>query len=422
MNGFAQCGRNLAEPRPIATCVARMQWIADGRASSISPKLRGTIAVFGFLWSARMVASRSMVAVFIGALGIACAGSGVSASHAMAHPRLERGEVRPEASASRASPGPWWLAFESETLNTLIAEAGRGTALPASGGRLDLPAAEIGVSVAYVALLVQTLSLTYIDSARAAMRRQTQLITASPGPHDDFSQELKRREAGAAASMKKIDAQREAQLASLAARSHLPEERLQKAIADEVAARKQPRLAIPLPQAIPAALLANRDDIQLAAALYGIDPQARLAGTIDAAEDTGGSGQEADADLPGYPLFPEAVAQGRAEVAEALRRLQASSDAAVDANRRVREAKALFEQGKARMSRGEMSEIQMLEDYQGLMLDLQRLAASNGNLAIAWIALMASLGSRAPVVLHAPHAPDAAALRARPRMAGAVSF
>jgi outer membrane protein TolC len=337
----------------------------------------------------------------------------------MARPSLTHGAGQPAASASRASAGPWWLAFESETLNTLVTEASRGAA---SNGRLDMQAPEVGVSAAYVGLLVQMLSLTYIDSARAAARRQLQLVSASPALHDDFREELKHREADATSSMKKIDAQRDVQLAFLAARSRLSAEALQKAIADEVAARKQPRLALPLPQALPAALLANRDDIQLAAALYGIDPQAGLAGTIDAAEDTGEGGQEADTDLPGYPLFPEAVAQGRAEVAEALRKLQATSDAAAVANRRVRDAKVSFEQAKTRMSRGEMSEVQVLEEYQALMLELQRLAMSNGNLAIGWIALMASLGSRTPVVLHAPHAPDAAGLRARPRMAGALSF
>jgi len=365
-----------------------------------------------------MVAGRSMVAMLVGALGIACAGSGVSASHAMARTSSTRGEGQPVASASRASAGPWWLAFESETLNALVAQASRGVA---SDGRLDMQAPEVGVSAAYVGLLVQTLSLTYIESARAAARRQLQLVSANPAPHDDFREELKHREADATSSMKKIDAQQGVQLAFLAARSRLSAEALQKAIADEVAVRKQPRLALPLPQALPAALLANRDDIQLAAALYGIDPQAGLSGTIVAAEDTGEGGEEADTDLPGYPLFPEAVAQGRAEVAEALRKLQATHDAAVAANRRVRDAKVSFEQAKTRMSRGEMSEVQVLEEYQALMLDLQRLAVSNGNLAIGWIALMASLGSRTPVVLHAPHAPDAV-LRARPRMAGALSF
>ncbi|MET3441877.1 hypothetical protein ABIC94_002639 [Variovorax paradoxus] len=373
-----------------------------------------------------MMANRSMVAMLVAALGIACAGSGMSASHAMTHPGLERAEGLPAESAPRASARPWWLAFESETLNTLVAEAARSpasTASTASAGRLDAPAAEIGVSAAYVGLLVQTLSLTYIDSARAAARRQSQLIAVSPALLGDFSKELKHREAEATASIKKIDTQRGAQLAFLAARSRLPEERLQKAIDDEVAARKQPRFALPAPEALPAVLLANRDDIQLAAALYGIDPHTRLDGTIDAAGDAGESDQESGAeDLPGYPLFPDAVAQGRAEVAGALRKLQAMSAAVVEANRHVREAKALFEQSKTRMSRGEMSEVQVLEDYQGLMLDLQRLTVSNGNLAIAWIALMASLGSRTPLVLQAPQVPGTAALRARPRMVGAFSF
>jgi outer membrane protein TolC len=373
-----------------------------------------------------MVASRSMVAMLVGALGIACAGSGMSASHAMAHPRLERAEGPPAESAPRASARPWWLAFESETLNTLIAEAGRNAASAASANsaeRLDAPAVEIGVSASYVALLAHTLGLTYIDSARAAARRQSQLIAASPAPHDDFSRELTRREAGATASMKKIEVQREAQLAFLAARSSLPEEKLQKAIDDEVAARKQPRFALPLPEALPAVLLANRDDIQLAAALYGIDPQTRLDGTIDAAEEDPDEGDRvAGADLSGYPLFSDAMAQGRAEVSGALRKLQAASAAAADANRRAREAKGLFEESKTRMSRGEMSEIQVLEDYQGLMLDLQRLTVSNGNLAIAWITLMASLGSRTPLVLHAPHAPAAAGLGGRSRLVGAFAF
>jgi outer membrane protein TolC len=327
-----------------------------------------------------MVASRSMVAMLVGALGIACAGSGMSASHAMAHPRLERAEGPPAESAPRASARPWWLAFESETLNTLIAEAGRNAASAASANsaeRLDAPAVEIGVSASYVALLAHTLGLTYIDSARAF----------------------------------------------LAARSSLPEEKLQKAIDDEVAARKQPRFALPLPEALPAVLLANRDDIQLAAALYGIDPQTRLDGTIDAAEEDPDEGDRvAGADLSGYPLFSDALAQGRAEVSGALRKLQAASAAAADANRRVREAKGLFEESKTRMSRGEMSEIQVLEDYQGLMLDLQRLTVSNGNLAIAWITLMASLGSRTPLVLHAPHAPAAAGLGGRSRLVGAFAF
>lgn len=366
-----------------------------------------------------MVASRSMVAMLVGALGIACAGSGMSASHAKAHAGPEGAELHP-ARPSHTSASPWWLAFESETLNALVAQASRGAV---STGRLGEPAPEVGVSAAYVGLLVQTLALTYIDNARAAAHRQSQLIAASSAPHDDFSKELKHREAEATASMKKIDAQREGQLAFLAARSSLPREKLQKAIADEVAARKQPRFALPLAHAVPAVLLANRDDVQLAAALYGIDPQSRLEGAIDAEEAGAGEGdQEHATDLPGYPLFPDAVAQGRAEVAEALRKLQATGAAAADANRRVREANALFEQSKAQMSLGKMSEVQVLEDYQGLMLELQRLTVSNGNLAIAWIALMARLGSRTPVVLRAPQVPGTAALQSKPRLAGAFSF
>ncbi|MET3493238.1 hypothetical protein [Variovorax boronicumulans] len=373
-----------------------------------------------------------MVAMLVGALGIACAGSGVSASYATVQSGAGHRELRAADVSAGLAARPWWSAFQSETLDALIAQARRDGTLPAGGthpngasntSNLEGPATEVGVSAAYVALLVQTLSLTYIDNARAAAQRQSQLMAASPAVHDDFSRELARREATARTSLKKIDAMREVQLADLALRARMPAEALQKTIADEVAARRLPHFAASLPQALPAVLLANRDDIQLAASLYGIEPRMLLAGTIRAAGQDGdaedGSDPDPDAQLPGYPLFPQAVAQGRAEVAEALRRLQARSGLAAAAEQRAREAKAMFEMSKTRLDRREISEVQMLEDFQGLMLDQQRLAAAHGDLAIAWIGLMASLGSRTPVVLRASPARDAAAaLRARPALVG----
>jgi outer membrane protein TolC len=365
-----------------------------------------------------MVTSRSMVAMLIGALGIACAGSGVSASLAVAHAGLERQEALPAESALRPSASPWWSAFGSQTLDSLIAAARRAADAAGAGGRLDAPSVEIGVSAAYVAVLARTLRLTYIENVRLAVRRQSQLMAANPALYGDFGQELKRREAGAEASAKTLEEQREAQFAFLADRCHMPVEALKKAVGEMAAEREIPQFAAPVPSALPAALLANRDDIQLAASLHGIEPLALLEGTVDATDESGGGTREADADLPGYPLYPHAVAQGRAEVAEALRRLQALSDSAAGAHRRVDEAKALFELSKTRMSRGELSEVQMLEDFQGLMLELQKMAATDGDLSIAWVALVASLGSRTPVVLRATPASNAAAFRGLPGLAG----
>jgi outer membrane protein TolC len=91
---------------------------------------------------------------------------------------------------------------------------------------------------------------------------------------------------------------------------------------------------------------------------------------------------------------------------------------AADASGRASRAKDEFKRSKVRMSRGDMSEVQMLEDFQGLMLDRQRLAAADGELAIAWIALIASLGSQAPVVLRGSVMPETAAFRARPGLVG----
>ena len=79
--------------------------------------------------------SRSMVAMLVGALGIACAGSGVSASYAMAH----REALPVAAPALRSGARPWWSAFGSETLNTLIADAGHGAAASSDGSRQGAP-------------------------------------------------------------------------------------------------------------------------------------------------------------------------------------------------------------------------------------------------------------------------------------------
>ncbi|REM67673.1 hypothetical protein DSI38_09890 [Mycobacterium tuberculosis] len=41
--------------------------------------------------------------------------------------------------------------------------------------------------------------------------------------------------------------------------------------------------------------------------------------------------------------------------------------------------------------------MQLMEDFQGLLLDLHVLAAANGELALAWVVLMGSIGSGASI-------------------------
>lgn len=84
--------------------------------------------------------------------------------------------------------------------------------------------------------------------------------------------------------------------------------------------------------------------------------------------------------------------QARDQVAGALQHLQMQSDIANTAYARVVDARADFEASKRRRDRGDISEVQLMEDFQGLLLDLHVLAAANGELAMAWVLFMGNVG------------------------------
>jgi len=149
------------------------------------------------------------------------------------------------------------------------------------------------------------------------------------------------------------------------------------------------------------ALLVNRDDVNLAAALYGVDSAALLGGVIETTDeltittppDDSEENDGAETVLPGHPLYLAVVAHARKEASEALYRLQARSDIANTAYSRVQRAGAEFDASNRRRDRGEVSEVLLMEDFQTMLQDLRALAVANGELAIAWIALIDRLGS-----------------------------
>lgn len=289
---------------------------------------------------------------------------------------LEHG-THARAPVPQAAARPWWSGFEDASLDQLMA-ASRGTAAP-------------GVAAAYIALKVKTLELGYLENTRAAAARQAVLISANPPRHDDFAKELAARQADADTTIGKLKAQRASYISYLAAQCHMPESALSELLADALQDTALPRFSAEVPRGLPMAVLARRSDINLAAALYDADPGAMPDGVIDA------SGEAQDIDMPDKPLYANAVMQARDQVAGALRHLQMQSDIANTAYRRVADARSDFESSKRRRDRGEISEVQLMEDFQGLLLDLHVLAAANGELALAWVVFMGSIGGDAPV-------------------------
>lgn len=321
------------------------------------------------------------MAALCGALAIACASTSIAMVHStsvLAAGMFVDHKARTQTQA-QAGAQPWWAGFEDVAMNRLMA-ASKGTA-------------ESGVASAYIALKVKTLELLYLENTRDAVVRQSALIKDSTLPHDDFAKQLAARQASAQTTIGKLQAQRASYLSYLATQCHMPEAALKEMLADALQDRSLPRFAAEVPSELPMAVLANRNDINLAAALYGADPAAMPGGAIDATEES-----LDDIDMPGEPpLYTQAVAQAREQVAGALHRLRMQSDIANTAYARVANARAGFESSKLRRDRGEISEVQLMEDFQGLLLDLHVLAAANGELALAWVVLMGSIGNGASV-------------------------
>ncbi|NVM87028.1 hypothetical protein FHT32_000651 [Variovorax sp. SG517] len=327
-----------------------------------------------------MKRSRMLAAAMCGTLAIACAGTSIamvrSTSVLAAGMFVDRGEARTRA---RMEPQSWWVGFEDPAMNRLMAASHGGNA-------------EAGIAATYIALKVKTLELVYLENTRAAVSRQAALIKNSALPHDDFAKQLAQRRSAAQTAIEKLQAQRASYIAYLARLCRTSEAALEEMLADALQSKQLPRFAADVPRELPMAVLANRNDINLAAALYGADPSAMPEGTIDAAAD-----EARDIEMPGKPLYAHAVAQAREQVAEALQRLRMQSDIANAAYAHVVNAREAFEASKLRRDRGEISEVQLMEDYQGLLLDLHVLAAANGELALAWVVFMGSIGSGASI-------------------------
>lgn len=339
-----------------------------------------------------MIRSWALMAIMCGSLALGCAG----ASRAMTSTSWAPDAEPPIDDAMRARSQPWWSGFDDETMSELIESARLRSASAGPAKSLDAIPVEVGVAAAYVSLRVHMLGLTYLENARSAITRQLQLMIASKPQHDDFIRELNQRKVRTDDLIKKINAQRDIHLAFLSAQCGMSQEELNAVIDStrEDRTRTLPHFQSPVPHALPAALLLNRNDVNLAAALYGIDPAERLSGAIEAMDESTGSteSEELEATHPDYPLYAAVVAQARSEVSEALHHLQAQSDIADTAYTRVQSAKSGFQASKERRDRGQMSEVRLMEDFQELLHELQALSVANGDLAVAWIALIGRLG------------------------------
>jgi hypothetical protein len=165
-------------------------------------------------------------------------------------------------------------------------------------------------------------------STSIAMVHSTSVLAAGM-----FADHGAQRQRAADATIGELEAQRTSYLSYLAARCHLSQAALDTLLADALQSKSLPRFAAEVPRELPVAVTLDRND----------------------------------------------------QVADALQNLRMHSDIANTAYARVVDARTDFKASKQSRDRGDISEVQLMEDFQGLLLDLHVLAAANDELAMAWV-------------------------------------
>jgi outer membrane protein TolC len=303
--------------------------------------------------------------------------------------------------------GGWWAGFNDTVLNLLHAmAAGRG----ARATTRNDDCAPAALTVAYVQLRVLSLRLTVLQSMLATANRQSTLIGSGSGSGNgnataDSSRDvLARRVESITTQIRNLQLLRLHFLQVLSQQTGLPEMQMTEVLRPTLREQTVPRFFMNLPARLPAELLRQRSDVahlerqltkesarspaaakRLADYTRGLDGWilAEGADSDTAAQDAPAA--DADADLA-------LLQRSRTEVAQDLRDLSERAKAVSMLGQLVDNRRAEFELTRQRQQMGQASELESTERYFVMLADTDRLAAVNGELALAWIGLQRSTG------------------------------
>lgn len=348
---------------------------------------------------------------------------GVSASVVVEPADAKEGTTAQPATA-------WWMGFDDATLNLLAhrareREGGLARLTPGSPAeaaeRADFTQRQVVAS--YVGARVLSARWLALNELATATARQVALLQASTGADNRAGAERQELMATLALRAERV-AQQQAALAlqragllqQLATACGMEPGELGEVLAPVLARSDVPSFGSAVPARLPRSILRSRADVAAAEAAVvrslrsAGSPQHELvlrmqqsAGWID--PDRG----DAAAAVPGAagspttrPEFEELdalLAQATQEVAQNLRtlseraRLQAERAQLADASRQA------FLAARQRLEKGELSELLVLEQYQRLLSESDRYASACGELAMAWLQLVASTGASTQVLV-----------------------
>lgn len=291
------------------------------------------------------------------------------------------------AAAGSVHAAPWWSAFHDATLNLVLASAAP-----------NAPQLELQAQLAddYVRLRAYGVRLTTARVLAGALQRQQDLLGADSEDARKLAT-LSHEAQSRVAQFERLRAQSLEALAAHAAPQRTPQE--WGTLLEPLLLDTRPLLPdFELPDTVSGLVLRRRADVAAAEAELARDGRSSGAEQLRLARYLQALATPITADAQPQPLLQKLLApedvlqQARRDVAQRLALLAAREHEAREQlalMQKLQPAYALVDQA---WRQGKATELQALQAYTAMLMEQDRMAAMNGQLALAWIAWQAGIG------------------------------
>jgi outer membrane protein TolC len=294
----------------------------------------------------------------------------------------------------------WWSAFHDATLNLLLAETAPPAAAVQPQQALLALQLQADATAAYVLARVASVRLANGQLLADALQRQLELLRADGQDGSEAVRDAQQALDAARARLPQFEALRGASIALLAQRSGGTRSvaMLSRQLAPALGDARLPAPSFDVPRELPGIVLRRRPDVAQAEAQLSqagrdsAEGQLRLARYLQAlsAPIAPSAGEPADAAAGAQP--EDVLEAARRDIASRLGRLDAAVAAAKQQEATLLALQPQYLALRERFQQGEVPEMQALGAMARMLVEEDRLAASAGQLAIAWIAFQASIG------------------------------
>jgi hypothetical protein len=361
-----------------------------------------------------IIGARVAFALLAGATGVACEARSAS---------VEQVQEQGVQMAQAARP-TWWSGFNEAALPALHEVVRARTADRSAEVQAQ---ADAEMLEAYIGLRVLNVRLLLAQEFGGLLDDQSRLLSASAPTvaRAETLSALATRRAQVGELVRTLAQQRDGVVDDLARWCAIPTSQMASLLAPALEMHALPLFDAPLPARLPRAVLRARADVsgaetRLQLARRWTGPLQSWAGAAPVFAGWIETEPVTIASAPGEPL-PDAeelslvLSRAEAEVRENLRVLQRRGTETARRLEIVMARRAEFDAARRRVALGAGSTREVVDDYEALLVENDRLAVAGGALASSWIALQVSTAGRAVDPADAaPAAPDAASAIRKP--------